>query len=72
MPPFGPVKRRELVACLRRAGFDGPFSGGKHSVMKRDDSYVILPNPHRGDIGRDLLARLLSQAGLSREEWERL
>ena len=29
-----------------------------------------LPNPHQGDIGRDLLKRLLDQAGITRDEWE--
>ena len=32
MPKFGPVKRRELIKFLKRAGFDGPFSGGKHQI----------------------------------------
>jgi hypothetical protein len=30
---------------------------------------VIIPNPHEGDISVGLLARLLRQAGVSREEW---
>jgi predicted RNase H-like HicB family nuclease len=33
---------------------------------------VIVPNPHRGDIGRNLLSRILRQAGISRDEWEQL
>ena len=33
---------------------------------------VVLPNPHQGDISRDLLARILRQAGISREEWVEL
>jgi hypothetical protein len=31
-----------------------------------------IPNPHQGDIGRDLLARILRQAQVSKEEWEQL
>ena len=27
MPPFGPVKRSDLVRHLRKYGFDGPYSG---------------------------------------------
>lgn len=72
MPPFGPVSRKELVRCLHRAGFDGPFSGGKHQFMIRGDVTVRIPNPHRGDVGRELLARILRQAGIDRDEWERL
>ena len=51
MPTFGPIKRRELIRCLRSAGFEGPFSGGKHQFMFRDDVTVRVPNPHQGDIG---------------------
>lgn len=33
---------------------------------------LVLPNPHQGEIGKDLLARLLRQAGLDRQTWENL
>ena len=72
MPPFGPVSRRDLIRALRRAGFDGPYTGGKHAFMAKGDLVVTIPNPHQGDIGRELLAHILGQAGLSREEWESL
>jgi hypothetical protein len=55
---------------LLRLGFDGPFSGGRHEFMLRADRRLILPNPHRGDISVDLLARVLEEAGVTREEWE--
>lgn len=72
MPVFGPIKRRELIKVLRRAGFDGPYAGGKHQYMVRDEIRLTLPNPHQGEIGSDLLARILKQAGISREEWEQM
>ena len=25
MPPFGPIKRKDLIACLRKLGFEGPY-----------------------------------------------
>jgi predicted RNA binding protein YcfA (HicA-like mRNA interferase family) len=31
---------------------------------------LTLPNPHQREIGRELLARILRQAGLSRQVWE--
>jgi hypothetical protein len=40
--------------------------------MIKGDLKVRIPNPHRGDIGKDLLALLLREVGLSREEWEKL
>jgi hypothetical protein len=72
MPPFGPISRRNLIHALRRAGFAGPFAGGRHAFMLKGDLSLVLPNPHRSDVGRDLLARLLRQAGISRKDWELL
>ena len=44
MPHFGPIKRRELIECLRRAGFAGPFSGGKHEFMQKGVLSLTIPN----------------------------
>ena len=51
---------------------DWYYTGGKHQYMVRGEVRVVLPNPHQGDISRDLLARILRQAGISREEWVEL
>jgi hypothetical protein len=50
-------------------GFSGPFSGGKHPFMIKGDLILTVPNPHRGDIGIDLLVRILRQAKINREDW---
>ena len=60
----GPVKRRDLIRYLKILGFDGPYSGGKHQFM--------VPNPHKGDIGREFLIRILKQAKIDRTVWEHL
>lgn len=72
MPPWKPLKRRELIAALRRAGFAGPYSGGRHEFMQRGDVVLAVPNPHRGDVSTGLLSVILRQAGISRKEWERV
>ncbi len=72
MPDFGPIKRKDLVAYLRKSGFTGPFSGGKHQFMIKDNVTLRVPNPHRGDIGRDLLSRILKQADIKKEDWKKL
>jgi len=72
MPKIAPIKRRELIKNLRKLGFSGPFAGGNHGIMERGSRTVILPNPHRSDIGKDFLLRILSQAGIEREAWEKL
>ncbi len=70
MPPVGPISRRNLIRALRQVGFVGPYTGGKHAFMIREGLTLVVPNPHRGDIGRELLARILRQAGISRKQWE--
>jgi hypothetical protein len=72
VPPFGPIKRQDLVFWLRRAGLKGPYDGGNHQYMMKGTQRVIFPNPHRGEISKAFLSRILRQAGVSREEWEKL
>ena len=72
MPRLGPIKRRELIACLRRLGFDGPYSGGKHQFMVRDVLRLRIPNPHQSDIGLGLLRQLLREADIDLAKWESL
>ncbi len=40
--------------------------------MIKGDVTLRLPNPHRGDIGMELLSRILRQARIDRETWEKL
>ncbi len=72
MPRIGPISRREFVRYLKLLGFEGPYSGGRHQFMTKGDITLRIPNPHEGDIGRDLLIRILRQANVSRSEWEGL
>ena len=70
MTKLRPVSRREMIKRLKNLGFDGPFSGGRHQFLVRADVRLVLPNPHRGEIGVDLLSRILRQAGISRDQWQ--
>lgn len=72
MPPLGPIKRRDLIRYLRWLGFEGPYSGGKHQYMVKDMFRLRIPNPHSGDIGRELLVKVLEQGGINRAIWEQL
>ncbi len=38
--------------------------------MERQGKQVTIPNPHEGDIGTELLLRILRQGQISREEFE--
>lgn len=72
MPPFGPISRTTLIRGLRTLGFTGPIAGGRHAFMIRNETRVTLPNPHQGDISIGLLARILRQAGVTRDAWEQV
>ncbi|MBF8274699.1 MAG: YcfA-like protein [Magnetococcales bacterium] len=43
MPPFGPVDRKDLIRHLRKIGFQGPFSGGRHAFMVHVSEKQSLP-----------------------------
>jgi len=53
------------------SGFRGTFQEGKHPYMIKGNLSITIPNPHRGDISVDLLSRILRQAVISRNEWEK-
>lgn len=72
MPKLAPIKRKILIRNLYHFGFHGPYPGSNHQFMKKDALKVFIPNPHSGDIGADFLKRILRQAGISIEEWEKL
>jgi len=72
VPQLGPIRRAELIRYLQILGFEGPFSGGKHQFMLKGVIRLRLPNPHRRDVGRELLSRILKQAGVDKDRWEKL
>ena len=72
MPPFGPIKRNDLIRYLKALDFTGPYPGKRHQFMLRNSVKLILPNPHQGDISKSLLSRILKEGCISREEWEAL
>jgi hypothetical protein len=72
VPRFGLISRRDLIRYARQLGFSGPYAGGRHQFLQKGEVRLVLPNPHRGDISSDLLARILRDAQISRDEWEAL
>ena len=63
------ISWRKLVRNFKRLGFDGPYSSGRHLFMAKDDRKIRIPNPHRGDISKHLVAEILRQAGIPASEW---
>jgi predicted RNA binding protein YcfA (HicA-like mRNA interferase family) len=63
-----PIKREAFIRRLRKLGFEGPFPGRKHQIMRRRHQTIRVPNPHQGEISVDLLSRVLRDSGISRAE----
>jgi len=66
-----PISWRKLIRRLKHFGFSGPISGGKHLYMLKGGLYLKVPNPHVGDISKELLAEVLRQASISRDDWNK-
>lgn len=64
-----PVSRRELIIKLKRLGFSGLFSGGRHQFMERDGFKIFVPNPHGKDIGKDLVKQIIKDLKISEKEF---
>ena len=73
MPKIGPISRNSLIKYLKLMNFDGPYPGGNHQVMRSPTGMkIVIPNPHRSDIGPDFLLKILKQAGIPKADWEKL
>ena len=66
------ISRNELIRKLRKFGFDGPFSGGKHQFMKKGSLKLRIPNPHKNEIDKSLLREIVKQANIERLDWDTL
>ncbi|MFA5997762.1 MAG: type II toxin-antitoxin system HicA family toxin [Candidatus Paceibacterota bacterium] len=64
------ISHRELVKKLREFGFEGPRSGAKHQYMVQGEFRLRVPNPHKSDISKHLVAEILRQASISSKEWD--
>lgn len=69
MPKVSPCSRADLIRKLKKLGFEGPFAGGKHDYMKRENFRLTIPNPHNKDIDSVLIKEILRQANISVKEW---
>ena len=72
MPAIRPIKHKELIHFLRKLNFSGPYTGGKHQFMVKGDLRVRIPNPHKSEIGKNLLKQILAEAEIEIGVWEKL
>ncbi len=73
MPALRPCTRREFISKLEALGYAGPYAGGNHSYMERTPAVMVpgaqtimVPNT---DLSVDLLARVLRQARIDRNDF---
>ena len=67
-----PISRSNWIKKLKLLGFIGPFSGGKHQYMERNNFRIAIPNSHGKDIGSALLSKMLHDIGVSSKEFNKL
>ena len=65
------ISWRKLVDKFKTLGFDGPYSGGRHLFMLKDELKVRIPNPHGEDISGELVSHILRQAGINKKDWDK-
>lgn len=69
MTRLPPVSGRELIAALGRKGFEIIRIKGSHHVLRHSDGRVtVVPVHGREEIGPGLLAKILRDCDVSRDE----
>jgi len=63
------ISFKELVKKLKKYGFQGPYSVGKHLYMIKENIRLTMPNPHKKDISVDLILKILKHARISKDDW---
>ncbi|MCY3957474.1 MAG: type II toxin-antitoxin system HicA family toxin [Chloroflexi bacterium] len=74
MPPVRPLPYREVARKLRAAGFAEVSQRGSHVKFARDteDGMRTAIVPRHREVAVGTLRSILRQAGLSRDEFDRL
>jgi predicted RNA binding protein YcfA (HicA-like mRNA interferase family) len=73
MPKLPILTPREIIKILKKRGFVLDRSKGSHQIYRHPDTgrRAVVP-VHRQDLPRGTLLSILEQAGISRDELERL
>ncbi|MGH3442838.1 MAG: type II toxin-antitoxin system HicA family toxin [Nitriliruptorales bacterium] len=62
---------REVIAALRRAGFEVVSQRGSHVKLRNEQGRTVIVPDHR-EIARGTMRSILRQAGLTPQEFDRL
>ena len=72
MSTFPSVTGAQLVKALRKLGFEVIRIKGSHHFLQHSDGRCTVVPVHRGEtLGRGLLAQILRDCDLSREELQK-
>ncbi len=73
MSKLRPAKAEEVIRALGKVGFVLVRQSGSHAVFRHPDGRWATVPIHKGkDVARGTLRRILKDAGLSVEEFERM
>jgi predicted RNA binding protein YcfA (HicA-like mRNA interferase family) len=61
---------REIVKALKKAGFQPVRQKGSHIILVKGEH--IVPVPKHAQIKRGLLLEIIAEAGLTKEEFQKL
>jgi len=68
-----PTLPDKVIKALIKLGFQIVRQKGSHMVLKHSDGRITVVPIHRGEeMGRGLLAKIIRDTGLSREEFLRI
>ena len=65
--PFTP---REVIAKLKRAGFEEARQTGSHLFLRHPDGRLTFVAIHRGDIPPGTMHKILKQANLTEDQFK--
>lgn len=73
MPKLSPIRGKELISILEKQGFINVHQKGSHVRLEHTDGRKTTVPLHSGEkVGVGLLRKILRDANISREEFEKL
>jgi len=73
MPKLPVISGRELVKLLRKVGYEVDHQTGSHIILRhKEPPHRRLTIPDHKEIAKGTLRAIIKQAGLTREEFEKL
>ncbi|HCX89512.1 MAG: hypothetical protein COW04_01105 [Deltaproteobacteria bacterium CG12_big_fil_rev_8_21_14_0_65_43_10] len=73
MTTFPSVTGSRLISVLRKMGFEVLRTKGSHHFLQHSDGRCTVVPVHRGEnIGRGLLAQILRDCDITREELQKM